>query len=118
MQQSVNEAFAENMVGMKVRFDVQPYCHGVGIISKCTPRVITAKRFMMDLGRVEITYEVFDVVVNVLRGARVGALSAGVPVPGTIHDMIGRPYDLTGLTFGELSDATRRGKTIVIARCG
>lgn len=115
---AMNEAFIPNMTGKEISFDVQPYQRGKGIMSKITGRKITVSEFNSNQGRTLVTYEVFDVEVSVSEGRLNGALSCGVPVPGTIHDLAGKTVTLIGVDFGQIYRATSEGKTIVIARCG
>ena len=119
MNNSMNECFADNMLGKTVKFDVQPYSHGQGVLSKVTPRrIIVSNKFMLPYGQVVLTYEVFDLEVTVTSGTSVGALSAGVPVPGTIRKTDGKVEHLIGVSYEKLYDAVNRGFTIIIATCG
>ena len=115
---SMNEYFAENMMGKTIRYDVQPYSRGTGVIKSIGVRRIKTSRWQMPYGRTNVEYEVFDLTVDVVEGSSTGALSAGVPVPGTVRDTAGKTESLTGVGYETLHDAVHKGTTIVIARCG
>lgn len=115
---SFNDHFIENMTGKEVIFDVQPYEHGNGIITKMTPRMIKGREFCPHRGQMNIEYEVFDITIGVSEGRRVGALWGGVAVQGTIHDQAGKITHISGVTRGQIYQAVEKGQTIVIARCG
>lgn len=118
MAYSMNESFADNMVGKTVKYDVQPYYRGEGVLTKVTPRIIKTSQYMLPYGRVEMTYECFDCEILVSAGSSTGALLAGVPLPGTIHDTKGKTETLIGVGYNQLWQAVDKGQTIVIARCG
>jgi hypothetical protein len=113
-----NEAFIPNMTGKTVSFDVQPYERGTGTITKITGREIKTREFCPRRGRIDVTYECFDLEVEVETGSKTGALLSGVPVSGTVKDTAGKLAFITGVGYGQLRDAVVDGKTIVIARCG
>jgi hypothetical protein len=115
---SMNEYFAENMMGKTVKYDVQPYSRGTGTIKSIGVRRIKASQWLMPYGRTNVEYEVFDLTLDVIEGSSTGALSAGVPVPGTVHSTNGKTESVTGVTYSDLYEAAEKGKTIVIARCG
>ena len=116
---SINEAFAKNMTGKRIKFAEQPYASGEGTITHIECRKIeNVKTFDPRLGTVYQTYECFDLTIACDSGSHVGALIAGVPVRDTVKGMDGQSYTLVGCTFGEIYDAVEHGKGIVKARCG
>ena len=115
---SMNEYFAENMLGKIVKYDVQPYRRGTGTIKSIGVRRIKTKQHILPYGRVNIEYEVFDLILDVIDGSSTGALSAGVPVPGTIRSTTGKTESVTGVGYSDLYEATHNGRTIVISTCG
>jgi hypothetical protein len=117
MHYGMNEHFVPNMTGKRVSFQVQPYEHGVGTLTKITPRKITTREFLPGRGRAEVTYEVFDLDVLVEEGAHCGAFYCGVPVSG-FKPTNGQTRRVTGVTYGEIVAAVNEDKTIIIARCG
>jgi hypothetical protein len=114
---SMNEAFAANMTGKHVKFDIQPYSRGEGYIRKVEPRIVETRQYLPDHGRTEMRYEVFDLEVEVTKGSRVGALLCGVPVSPP-KDSAGRTETIIGVGYRQLYEACTNGATIVIARCG
>lgn len=113
-----NEHFIPNMTGKRVRFDVQPYERGVGTIVKITGREIKTTDFCPRRGRIDVTYECFDLEIEVEEGSKTGALYGGVPVRGTVHDTSGKLAFVAGVNYGELARAVNNGETIVKATCG
>ncbi len=101
----MNEAFSTNVIGCEVSFQVQPYTSAKGKIVSCTPRTVKGvKGFDSNLGTTFTTYEVFDIVVDCESGHHQGAFWGGMPV-GKGKDMAGERYTVTGVRFGQLSDA-------------
>ena len=115
---ALNEAFASNMTGKTVSFDVQPYERGTGIIRKLTERRVKTTKFCPHNGRMIVEYDCFDLEVEVTEGSSTGALWGGVPVNGTVKDKAGETAFITGVTYGQIYNAVTNGQTIVIARCG
>lgn len=114
----LNEHFAENMLGKRVSFAVQPYSSGTGTIAKITPRMVEHKDFQSERGGVWVRYETYDLDIACEDGREVGALICGVPVRSTIDDLAGRTHSIAGVSRGQIYRAVEKGETIVIARCG
>lgn len=112
----MNDHFAANMTGKPLRFDVQPFERGHGIIRKVTPRRASMKDFDRR-GRILVEYEVFDVEVEVVEGQRFGGFSCGVPI-SPARPTKGEMVTLSGLLYLDLWNAVDKGLTVVIARCG
>ena len=115
---SMNDHFIENMIGQRISYDVQPYSRGTGVIAEMHPRIIKDRVWDGRKGRMNIEYEVYDIVVAVESGSHTGALTCGVPVPGTTRDEAGKKTTIIGVDYGQAHDAAVNGKTIIIARCG
>lgn len=115
---SLNGHFIENMTGKVISFDVQPYERGTGKIVKMTPRIIKVREHLPRRGTCLVEYEVYDIVVEVTEGRKVGALWGGVAVAGTVHDTAGKTAHISGCSHGDIYEATEKGRTIVQARCG
>ena len=114
---SLNENFAPNMTGKRVKYDVQPYSHGEGVITKITPRKITVTEFLPGRGKAIITYEVFDLHILVEEGSRCGVFWGGVPV-ARFKSTTGNTEFISGVTYGQIHDAVSKHRPIVISRCG
>lgn len=115
---ALNEAFAKNMTDKTVKFDVQPYERGTGIVRKVTERRIKTTDFCPRRGKVIAEYDTFDIDVEVTEGSATGALWGGVPVAGTVKDKAGQMTHIMGVSYEQLRKAVNDGETIVIARCG
>lgn len=117
----MNESFAVNMVGKRMSFDVQPYARGIGVITKVAPRLVHKRNeWMLPYGRVNLVYEVFDVTLLVEQGSNTGALWGGVPVAGTTKSLKDNAYNITGMSYSDLHDATHAvdPRTYVSSSCG
>jgi hypothetical protein len=115
---SINEHFANNMTGKTVKFDVQPYERGTGVIKNIIERPIRVKDFCPNRGGIMVDYMTFDLEIEVSEGSKTGALYGGVPVRGTIKDIVGTMTFISGVSYGQIYRAVDKGETIVIARCG
>lgn len=114
----MNEHFATNMTGQMIGFAVQPYNSGHGVTKQVTPRrVVAANCFDPELGRTNVEYEVFDIIVTVTEGSEVAGLYCGVPISKP-RDLAGTDVLLQGVRYGALLRAVRDGQRIIIARCG
>lgn len=114
----MNEAFAENMTGKTVSFDVQPYEHGRGTITKVTPRQVKAREFSAENGTKFVTYECFDLEIAVDEGSHTGALLCGVPVRDTVKSTAGQVRTVIGVSYGQLYRAVEKCELIVRVCCG
>lgn len=115
---SFNEHFIENMTGGTVKFDVQPYERGEGVIKSIKPRMVDTVDHCPRRGKMAVKYECYDLEVEVVEGSKTGALYGGVPVAGTTRDQAGKTTWIYGVGYGELRKAVKEGETIVQARCG
>lgn len=114
----LNGYFAANMTDKTVKFDVQPYERGTGIIRKITERRIKTTKFDSECGDMVVEYDTFDLTIEISEGSATGALWGGVPVAGTVKDRAGTTTHIMGVSAGQLRRAVNDGQTIVIARCG
>src|SRR5687768_16646784 len=113
----MNEAFATNMTGKEVSYDVQPYYRGRMLITKITPRTVkNVSGFDAEKGRTYTTYECFDVEGTVISGSETPALIGGVPISHKKTD--GQQVVVTGCSFGQVYRAVEKGETIVKVCCG
>lgn len=110
---SRNEAFPKNIIGKTISFDVQPYAHGKMVIEEVSIRVIDFTENHPQYGRVNIKADVYDVVGTCTEGTEIGAFIAGVPVRDTVKSLKGCKYSLVGLSYKEIVNSYRDGKTIV-----
>lgn len=115
---NVNGHFAKNMTGKTVKFDVQPYERGTGIIKNMIERAVRVKEFCPRRGNVMVDYVTYDLEIEVIEGSATGALWGGVPVAGTVKDKAGTMTFISGVNYGVIYRAVEKGETIVIARCG
>lgn len=114
---SINEAFATNMTGKEVEYDVQPYYRGRMLITKVEPRLIKqVPEFHPEKGRTFVTYECFDIEGTVIKGSETPSLVAGVPTSHRVTD--GQTVRIVGVGYGQLYRAVEKGQTIVKASCG
>lgn len=114
----MNGAFTKNMTGKIVKFDVQPYERGTGVIKAMRERTIKTRDFCPRRGNMNIEYICYDLEIEVTEGTATGALWGGVPVAGTIKDKAGKMTTIIGVNYGQIWSAVEKGETIVIARCG
>lgn len=113
----MNEAFATNMTGKEIDFDVQPYSRGRMLITKVTPRTVkNASGFDIEKGRTYTTYECFDIEGTVIEGSETPALICGVPM--SHNKLNGKTHSVIGVSFGQLYRAVEKGQTIVKVCCG
>ncbi|WLJ71080.1 hypothetical protein [Sphingomonas phage Kimi] len=115
---SINGHFAQNMTGKTVKFDVQPYERGTGVIKNMIERSIRVKDFCPRRGTVMVEYVTYDLEIEVVEGSKTGALYGGVPVKGTVKDAAGSMTFISGVNYGDIYRAVEKGETIIIARCG
>lgn len=110
----MNEAFATNMTGKEVNYDVQPYYRGKMLITKVTPRTVkNASGFDAEHGRTYTTYECFDIEGTVIEGSEGGNWGGG-----SCKKTTGQKVNVVGVSFGQLYRAVEKGQTIIKVCCG
>jgi hypothetical protein len=115
---SLNGWLEGSIIGKTVKFDVQPYERGTGIIRKASARRIKTNDYCPRRGYMLIEYDTFDLEIEVIEGSSTGALWGGVPVASTIKNKAGKMTHISGVSKGQIYNAIEEGETIVIARCG
>jgi hypothetical protein len=113
----LSEHFAHNIFGKTVSYDIQPYEHGTGTIVGIKTREIKIKTWVPGYGTSWVTYEVFDLELELTSGSHQGAFWGGVAV-GKSRDLAGTRRFVNGVRRPQLGEAVFDNRTIVQATCG